>query len=113
MSKKIENLNKKIENYNKTINKYKKEKEIIVVCPYCGAYTNMWNLNHHLKTKNCLKIKDILLKNKPNIENDFILKLNEIKKDIKYNKNINHERTIEIIDDNITEYILNDLEKTN
>ena len=92
--KKKKQLQDLIINYDRAYNKYLKEKNIEVVCPYCHAISNLYNLNHHLRSKNCQKIKNIILIDKPTYENEFILKLNKIKKDYKYNLK-NHEVTID------------------
>jgi len=81
----LENLQKRINKLNYHRNRYNEEqKKITVICPYCSSIIIIHNINNHLKTKNCIKLKSIVIKNNPLIEDKFLLEINNIKKKFKY-----------------------------
>jgi hypothetical protein len=65
-----------------TYNEYKKH---LLVCPYCQSQVNLWYILPHLKGKRCLKYQKLYFESNPEKkESDFLLYINEMKKQIKY-----------------------------
>ena len=84
--KEIEKL-LKMKEYNERKNQeYKEKAQIKIECPYCFSISNIWSIGTHLNTKRCQEIKNIILKKEPEKEDQFKLKLNELKKKVKYKK---------------------------
>lgn len=83
-NKLIDILLKQKKYHDDLMNKYNKYKEIKIVCPFCNSETNIWSINNHLKGKNCLSLCEIYLKTKPEILDQLKIKINELKKQIKY-----------------------------
>jgi hypothetical protein len=70
-------------------NVYKKEE---LECAYCKMIINLWHINYHLKhSKRCIKLKELYLEANPNIkEAEFLLFINDLKKQLKYSSNNNN-----------------------
>lgn len=75
---------KKIKQYEMNKNNYHNKKIYPIECSYCKIRTHIHNINKHLQTKKCQNMKELLIKNDPNIESKFKIELNNIKKQIKY-----------------------------
>jgi len=84
--KDIEILLKQKKYHDDLMNKYNRNKEVIIICPFCGSQTNIWSIKLHLKGKNCLSLCDIYLKTKPDMLDQLKIKINDLKKQIKYEK---------------------------
>jgi hypothetical protein len=67
---------------------YEKYKNEIVDCVYCNSRINLHYVNNHLKSsKKCNKLKLLYLNSNPDIkESDFVLYLNKLKKQLKYDE---------------------------
>lgn len=82
----INKLLKQKQYHDNMIARYVKYKEFKIDCYFCNTIVNIHNLKQHLKGKNCTEMRNIILLEFPNRLNEFKLKLNELKKNIKYNK---------------------------
>jgi len=65
-------------------NTYQLLKNEIILCEYCHAHSNLYNINNHLKSKKCQLMKKLFLESKqiedPYFDNKYILYLNELRK---------------------------------
>lgn len=62
-------------------NIYEILKNEVVLCEYCHAHTHLYNINNHLKTKKCQRMKNIFIETQePHFGNKYILFLNTLRK---------------------------------
>ena len=80
----LNKLLKQKEYHDKIKEKYYIDKEVKIFCSYCNSLTNLWSLNTHMKGKKCKELKEILIKDKPEMIDQLKLKVNQLKKDLKY-----------------------------
>ena len=82
----LDKLLKQKEYHDKIKEKYYTDREVKIYCSFCGSLTNLWSLNNHMKGIKCMELKEILLKDKPEMMDQLKLKVNQLKKDLKYKK---------------------------
>lgn len=82
----LDKLLKQKKIHDELINRYRLHKEIKILCPFCNSLTNIWSIKNHLKGINCIDLRNIFLKEKPDMYDQLKIKINNLKKEIKYNK---------------------------